>query len=120
MMIFNISSHFSGFILFNNALKDTWNFLTFLLFIYFKNSANETKIYFSTRQVWYFFSRLLHPLLENRFIILRYGRYLIFQKYFDQFLSLFPLWSPLKPQRKLSKISTQKTYIIKSSVCVWA
>lgn len=74
------------------------------------------KIFFPS--VRYFLFKHLHPLLEKRFIIPQ-GKnghgYLIFPRYLTKF-SMFSFLSYFQTtKRKLSKISTQKTYIVKSS-----
>lgn len=60
-----------------------------------------------------FFPGLLHPLLENRFITpggKMVTAYLISQKHFGQILCVSSSVSSETTKRKLSKISTQKTY----------
>lgn len=100
------------FILFR-MLKNRWNVINY----FFKILLMKPRKYFPICEVCFLF-RLLHPLLESRFIILgkkTVTANFIFSKHLTKFSVFFSLIASKTTERKLSKISTQKTYIVKSS-----
>lgn len=103
-MNLKISPHFSGFILFT-MLKRTHGISLNFFYLFFKILLMKPRNILSVRRFGiFFFQTIAHPAAEQVYYWWgrggrRDGRYLIFQKYFDQILYVFPPPSPLKPQR---------------------